>query len=88
MTRPFSISSAFSKRTARLRGATLMLLIASLLILSAGCKRLIVIPADKTVIRLQTNESFRPTIPGYFVPDARMLEILEQLSKKQLERTP
>ena len=37
------------------------------------------IPADKTVTRLEATESFTPPIPGWFVPDARMQEILARL---------
>lgn len=46
---------------------------------SAGCStRLVVLPADKTVVRLPANTSYTPAIPGYFVPDARMQEILKK----------
>jgi len=42
----------------------------------------IVIPADKEVIRLPAAEAYTPAIPGWFVPDARMQEILHQLHDK------
>jgi hypothetical protein len=35
-----------------------------------------VIPADKTVVRLEAAKPFTPKIPGWFVPDARMQEII------------
>jgi len=41
--------------------------------------RVVVIPADKTVVRLEATEPFTPSIPGWFVPDARMQEILGRL---------
>lgn len=51
------------------------------LILLCGCQstRVVVIPADKTVTRLEATKSFTPLIPGWFVPDARMQEILARL---------
>lgn len=50
------------------------------LILLCGCQtRVVVIPADKTVTRLEAAEPFTPSIPGWFVPDARMQEILARL---------
>jgi hypothetical protein len=42
----------------------------------------VVIPADKTVTRLEAGRPFTPAMPGYFVPDARMKEILDRLSEK------
>ena len=51
------------------------------LILLCGCQstRVVVIPADKVVTRLEATESFTPPVPGWFVPDARMQEILARL---------
>ena len=51
------------------------------LILLSGCQstRVVVIPADKVVTRLEATESFTPPVPGWFVPDARMQEILARL---------
>lgn len=64
--------------------AMLTLSTACSLIISAGCKtRIIAIPSDKVVLRLRANEPFTPTNgPGYFVPDARMQEILSELEQK------
>ncbi len=46
---------------------------------SAGCStRLVVLPADKTVVRMPAGESYTPQNSGYFVPDARMQEILKK----------
>jgi len=39
-----------------------------------------VIPADKEVTRMPVSESFTPTVPGWFVPDARMKEIMDALN--------
>jgi hypothetical protein len=34
------------------------------------------------VTRLEAGRPFTPAMPGYFVPDARMKEILDRLSEK------
>lgn len=48
-----------------------------------GCKtRVVVISGDKAVIRLNPDRPYSPAIPGWFVPDARMQEILTELNKK------
>lgn len=49
--------------------------------LLCGClaTRVVVIPANKTVTRLEAAEPFTPLINGWFVPDARMQEILARL---------
>lgn len=39
----------------------------------------VVIPADKQVQRLSVGQPFTPAVPGWFVPDARMYEILNRL---------
>jgi hypothetical protein len=38
-----------------------------------------VIPANKTVVRLEAAKRFTPSISGWFVPDARMQEIIARL---------
>ena len=42
----------------------------------------LVIPADRMVERLPAAETFTPAVPGWFVPDARMKEILPELHAK------
>ena len=63
---------------------TAMVLTAFLIASSVGCLTSVVtIPADNVVVPLKVGEPFTPTNgPGFFVPQAKMLEIL-----KQLERT-
>lgn len=63
---------------------TLLLSTAFLTTASTAClrTRVVVIPADKTVTRLEAGRPFTPAMPGYFVPDARMKEILDRLSEK------
>jgi hypothetical protein len=46
---------------------------------SAGCStRLVVLPADKAVVRMPAGQPFTFTHDGWFVPDARMQEILKK----------
>ena len=59
-----------------------LLPIAALMMISTGCAHYKVIEADKTVRRLQANEPFRPACNGWFVPDARWLEMREALADK------
>ena len=65
--------------TRRLLLTTAML---SMLGLSNGCAaRVVVIPADREVIPLPAGKVFKPSYPGWFVPDARMQEILQALER-------
>lgn len=68
------------KSTTRSAVETAMLSIACLTLLCAmpACRTIRVVPADKALVRLEANRPYSPTIPGWFVPDARMLEILEK----------
>ena len=59
-----------------------LILALSLLCVSCGSPRVVVIPADKNVTRLPASEAFTPAIPGWFVPDARMKEIMEALNDR------
>lgn len=73
-------SNATEKPTGQWWKAMPLLLIASWMTLSSvGCStRLVVLPADKTVVRLPAGQAYTPQINGYFVPDARMQEILKK----------
>lgn len=51
------------------------------MILLAGCKTYTVIPADKEVQPIASGQSFIAPGPGWFVPDARYLDILNALEK-------
>ena len=65
--------------------ATRIVSIIGLSLYCAGCAttpRILVIPADKEVVRLPAAETYTPAVPGWFVPDARMQEILHQLTAK------
>jgi len=49
-----------------------------------------VISSDKIVRRIKADESFRAPVDGWFVPDARWLEIREAIAERidELERRP
>tara|TARA_Y100000310_G_scaffold199678_1_gene199684 strand:+ start:2801 stop:3004 length:204 start_codon:yes stop_codon:yes gene_type:complete len=64
---------------------TWILLTLILSILSAGCHTVTVIDGNKVVERLEKGKPFTPRINGYFVPDARMREILQKLEAKARE---
>jgi len=60
-----------------------ILLLSSTFCSMTGCVRLVVIPADKEVVRVKAGQ-ISPK-DGYLVPDARMLEILDALGKREVE---
>ena len=47
-----------------------------------GCAHYKVIEADKTIHRLKANETFKAPFDGWYVPDARWLELREALAEK------
>ena len=47
-----------------------------------GCAHYKVIDADKTVRRLKAQDKFTAPVDGWFVPDARWLEIREAIADK------
>jgi len=50
---------------------------------SSGCAtRVVVIPADRQVIPLKAGQKFTAPSSGWWVPDARMQEILHALEAK------
>jgi hypothetical protein len=58
-------------------------------ILLTGCAHYKVIDADKTVRRLKAHDTFVAPSDGWFVPDARWLDLRQALADKieQLEST-
>lgn len=69
------------KSTRRLWNWTAMLLTSTSLIVSAGCKtRIIALPSDKTVVPMPAGKAYTPALPGFFVPQSRMQEILTELN--------
>ena len=69
---------------------TNLLPIALSMTICAGCTHYKVISSDKIVRRIKATEEFRPTVDGWFVPDARWLEIREAIADRieQLEPSP
>ena len=47
-----------------------------------GCAHYKVISSDKIVRRIKADEPFRPPIDGWFVPDARWIEIREAIADR------
>ena len=58
------------------------LLIALSVVLATGCAHYRVISADKAVRRLPAHSQFQAPVDGWFVPDARWLELREALADK------
>jgi len=58
----------------------------SVLALSTGCgcstTRVVVVPSDRQVVPLNAGRAFRPPVDGWFVPTARMQELLHALERK------
>lgn len=70
-------------KTKLARSSLLVILLASMFCSMTGCTRLVVIPADKEVVRLKAGQVSPKN--GYLVPDARMLEILDALGRREVE---
>ncbi len=47
-----------------------------------------ILDSDKEILRIQKSEQFVAPRDGYFVPDARMLEIGEALNREVLKLKP
>ena len=66
----------------KLFATTKLLPIALLMTIWTGCAHYKVIDADKTVHRLKAQQAFTAPVDGWFVPDARWLEIREAIADK------
>ena len=55
-----------------------------------GCvrTRMLILPADKVVVPLPAGTVYTNSTPGYFVPKARMQDILDRLSEKDVFNNP
>ena len=73
-------------KTRLAQSSLLGMLLASMFCSMTSCVRLVVIPADKEVVRVKAGQ-ISPK-DGYLVPDARMLEILDALGKREVESKP
>jgi len=61
---------------------TKLLPIALSMLIWTSCAHYKVIDADKTVHRLKARQPFTAPVDGWFVPDARWLELRNALSDK------
>ncbi len=59
-----------------------LLPIALLMTIWTGCAHYKVIDADRAVRRLNAKQPFTAPVDGWFVPDARWLEIREAIADK------
>ena len=50
--------------------------------LTSCASKVVVIPANKTVEKIHAGKSFRSEFSGWFVPDARMKEIMDALNER------
>jgi len=68
---------------------TKLLPIVLLMLTWTGCAHYKVLDPDKTVRRLKAHDTFKAPSDGWFVPDARWLELREALADKieQLENS-
>ena len=72
-----------------LRVAMLTALIGSSMLIVTGCRTtptLVIIPQDWLAIRMPAKVAYTPNVNGWFVPDARFYDILNQLDKDRLSR--
>lgn len=53
-----------------------------------GCattKQVVVIPSDEAVVAMTHGKPYTPAVDGWFVPNARMLKILNALDKTRIQ---
>lgn len=75
------------KPTRQLQTAMLIASIVCSMTLLYGCARkVVVIDGTKAVTRLPLGQTFTAPQNGYFVPDARMKEILDRLAEREAEQ--
>lgn len=83
------MNSTVNKLPAKFSAMTRMALIALSMLTWTGCAHYKVIDGEKVVRRLKAHETFIVPRDGWFVPDARWLELREALAERieQLEKT-
>jgi hypothetical protein len=64
----------------------LAVLAASMITLTSGCQRYRVLDSDKQILRVKKGQKIKAERDGYFVPDARMLQIGEALNMELLKQ--
>lgn len=63
----------------------LAIAVASMITLTSGCRTYRVLDSDKQILRVKKGERLKAVRDGYFVPDARMLQIGEALNTELLK---
>ena len=76
------MNATVNKSPAKSFTTTKLLPIALSMLIWTGCAHYKVIDADKTVRRLKAHDTFKAPVDGWFVPDARWLELREALADK------
>lgn len=64
----------------------LVILVASMITLTSGCQGYRVLDSDKQILRVKKGTKIKAERDGYFVPDARMLQIGEALNMELLKQ--
>jgi hypothetical protein len=62
-----------------------MLSLMTLLVVGCSTTRVVVIPSDKKAIRVFRDRPFTSSVDGWFIPDARMIDILNQLDAAHIK---
>lgn len=76
------------QRIKSLRRATLPLLTLWWMMSCGGCQtRTKVISSDKLIVRMPAAKAYTPASDGWFVPDARMQQFLNQLNHRNITGT-
>ena len=77
-----STSKSANNSPKKLSTATKLLPIALSMMIWTGCAHYKVIEADKTIRRVKAHQTFTAEVDGWFVGDARWLEIREAIADK------
>ena len=86
MTRRFNMTKRRKKMHGLLRLVMLTALTGSWMLTATGCRTtptLVIIPQDRLAIRMSAKVAYTPEVNGWFVPDARMNDILNQLDRSK-----
>lgn len=70
-----------------LKTATLLLSTLALTLTLTGCQttKTVLVPSDRAVVALPQGKPFTPPVPGWFVPNARMYDMLNALDAARIK---
>src|SRR3954466_1194940 len=77
-----NISNTANNWRGKSASAMKLLPIAAWMMISTGCEHYKVISADRTIHSLRAGETWKAPVDGWFVPDARWLEIRQAIAEK------